>query len=99
MTEYWAIGWGDKAWTNAPTNGSEVEGVTLRQFALVSRELGVDDWSACQPSRSPLVIAAWISVLGVEGGLWDDLPAARTELADTPLAVLESCYRPLQGEA
>lgn len=99
--DYWALGWGEKAWTNAPAdvvNGSGAEPVTLRHYARVARELGVDDWTTAQPGRSPTVLATWIAVLGVDDGLWDDLSAAETELAATPLSTLAACLVALSGE-
>lgn len=99
--DYWAITWGERVWTNAPTealNGTDAESVTLGHYAQVARQLEVDDWAVCQPSHSPVVLAVWIQVLGVSGGVWADMGDARLELADTPLSVLAAALVSLQDE-
>ena len=100
--DWWVISWGGPLWTNAPVAAlANVEGavpVTLAHYAQVAKQLGTDDWSACEPLRSPTVLAAWIAVLGVEIDVWADLRAAWADLVAEPIATLAACVAPLTGE-
>lgn len=99
--DLWAITWADRVWTNAPDavlEGSGAEPVTVSHYAQVAREIGDVGWAVCQPGASPIVLAVWIQVLGVSGGLWPNLIDARLELADVPLSTLAAALVTLTDE-